>query len=48
MVVAFAAGVQALAAVSVSGPTVRLRAEQRAPIVRRAAAQISRQISRTQ
>jgi DNA-binding IclR family transcriptional regulator len=39
---------QALAAVSVSGPTVRLRAEQRAPIVRRAAAQISRQISRTQ
>jgi IclR family acetate operon transcriptional repressor len=36
---------QAVAAVSISGPTLRLRAEQRAPIVRRAAAQISRQIS---
>jgi DNA-binding IclR family transcriptional regulator len=35
---------QVLAAVSVSGPTLRLRAEQRAPIVRRAATQISRQI----
>jgi DNA-binding IclR family transcriptional regulator len=38
---------QVLAAVSVSGPTMRLRAEQRAPIVRRAAAQISRRVGRT-
>ena len=37
---------QAVAAVSVSGPTMRLRAEQRAPIVRRAATQIARQIAR--
>jgi DNA-binding IclR family transcriptional regulator len=35
----------ALAAVSVSGPTLRLRAEQRAQIVRRAATQISRRVA---
>jgi DNA-binding IclR family transcriptional regulator len=34
-----------MAAVSVSGPPRRLRAEQRAPLVRRAAAEISRRIS---
>ncbi|MFY9931692.1 MAG: IclR family transcriptional regulator [Streptosporangiaceae bacterium] len=35
----------AVAAVSVSGPRMRLRAEQRAPIVRRAAANITSRIS---
>jgi DNA-binding IclR family transcriptional regulator len=34
-----------LAALSISGPPTRLRAEQRAPLVRRAAAEISRRIS---
>jgi IclR family transcriptional regulator, acetate operon repressor len=36
---------QPVAALSVSGPPKRLRAEQRAPLVRRAAAEISRRIS---
>ena len=36
---------QAVAAISVSGPPLRLRAEQRAPLVRRAATRISRQVS---
>jgi IclR family transcriptional regulator, acetate operon repressor len=42
----FNAAGKAVAAISVSGPPLRLRAEQRAPIVRRAAAKISRQLSR--
>lgn len=37
-----------VAAVSVSGPPIRLRAEQRAPIVRRAAADITSRISHGQ
>jgi len=37
-----------VAAVSVSGPPIRLRAEQRAPIVRRAAATITSRISQMQ
>ena len=37
-----------VAAVSVSGPPIRLRAEQRAPIVRRAAATITGRISQMQ
>lgn len=42
----FDAAGKVVAAISVSGPPLRLRAEQRAPIVRRAAARISRQLSR--
>lgn len=40
----FNAAGQAVAAISVSGPPLRLRAEQRAPIVRRAATRISHQV----
>lgn len=44
----FNAAREVVAAVSVSGPPIRLRAEQRAPLVRRAAARISRRVSQTQ
>jgi DNA-binding IclR family transcriptional regulator len=43
----FNAAGRAVAAISVSGPPLRLRAEQRAPIVRRAATRISHQFSAT-
>ena len=41
----FDAAGKPLAALSISGPPIRLRTEQRAPLVRRAAAEVSRRIS---